>query len=105
MGASSDSGLMRAVFERVVERCLEAGPASAGHVAVDGGFVTRCVASAEALPCEDALRAVRECLADPEDASPDPEGVVCTPPKGVSLTDPGAALSSKHGPAAFARRA
>ena len=102
MGASSDSGLMRAVFERVVERCLEAGPASAGHVAVDGSLVTRCVASAEALPCEDASRAVREALADPEDASPDPEGVVRTPPEGVSVTDPGAAHSTKHGPAAFA---
>ena len=99
---------MREVFERIVERCLETGLASAAHVAVDGSFVraaachTRCVASAEGLPCEDASRAVREYLTDLESALPDPEGVVRTPPKAVSLTDPGAALSTKHGPAAFA---
>lgn len=102
------SGLMREVFERVVERCLEAGLASVEHVAVDGSFVradashTRCVASAEELPREDASRAVREYLADLEGALPDPEGVVRTPPKAVSLTDPAAALSTKHGPSAFA---
>ncbi len=107
-GRFRDSGLMRAVFERVVERCLEAGLASAAHVAVDGSFVradashTRCVASVEELPREDASRAVREYFADLESALPDPEGVVRTPPKAVSLTDPAAALSSKHGPSAFA---
>ena len=107
-GRFRDGGLMREVFERVVERCFQAGLASAGHVAVDGSFVradashTRCVASAEELPREGAQRAVHEYLADLENALPDPEGVVRTPPKAVSLTDPAAALSSKHGPSAFA---
>ena len=107
-GRFRDSGLMREVFERVVERCFQVGLASAGHVAVDGSFVradashTRCVASAEELPREGAQRAVHEYLADLENALPDPEGVVRTPPKAVSLTDPAAALSSKHGPSAFA---
>ena len=107
-GRFRESGLMREVFQRVVERCLDAGLASAGHVAVDGSFVradasrAQCTPSAEELPCEDASRAVREYLADLEGASPDPEGVVRTPPKAVSLTDPAAALSSKQGPSAFA---
>ena len=99
-GRFRDSGLLREVFERVVERCLEAGLASAAHVAVDGSFVradashARCVASIDELPCEDASRAVHAYLADLESALPDPEGVVRTPPKAVSLTDPAAALSS-----------
>jgi transposase len=107
-GRFHDSGLMREVFEHVVERCLQAGLASAAHVAVDGSFVradashARCVASVEELPREDASRAVREYLADLEAAAPDPEGVTRSPPKAVSLTDPAAALSSKHGPSAFA---
>ena len=107
-GRFRESGLVREVFERVVERCLEAGLASADHVAVDGSFMradasqTRYVASIEDLPCEDASRAVREHLADLEAAAPDPEGVVRTPPKAVSVTDPAAALSAKHGPSAFA---
>ena len=110
-GRFHDSGLLRAVFERVVERCFQAGLASAGHVAVDGSFVradashARCVASVEELPREGVPRAVRECLADLVAAAPDPEGVTRTPPKTVSLTDPAAALSAKHGPPAFARRA
>ena len=45
---------------------------------------------------------MREYLADLDHAAPDPEGVVRTPPKAVSLTDPAAALSAKHGPSAFA---
>ena len=107
-GRFRESGLMRAVFERIVARCLEAGLASAAHVAVDGSFVradashARCVASVEKLPREDASRAVREYLADLEAAAPDPAGVTRSPPKAVSLTDPGAALSTKHGPSAFA---
>lgn len=107
-GRFRESGLLRAVFEHVVERCLEAGLASAAHMAVDGSFVradashARCVTSNEELPREDASRAVRERFADLESALPDPEGVVRTPPKAVSLTDPAAALSSKHGPSAFA---
>lgn len=82
---------MREAFERVVGRCLEAGLASAEHVAVDGSFIRadanqeRSAANAAELPCEDAPRAVRECLADLDGAAPDPEGVVRTPPKAVSL--------------------
>ena len=107
-GRFRDSGLMRAVFERIVDQCLATGLARVEHVAVDGTFVQadasygRAVVNVEALPREDAPRAVRDYLADLESAAPDPEGVMRSWPKRVSLTDPAAALSRKHGPATFA---
>jgi transposase len=107
-GRFLDSALMRTVFERIVERCLAAGLASAEHVAVDGSFTRadasreRSVDSIEALPHETAPRAVRTFLDDLDHAAPDLDGVKRSPPKAVSLTDPAAALSRKHGPAAFA---
>lgn len=107
-GRFRDSALVRAVFERVVERRLAAGLASTGHVAVDGSFIRadacreRSVDSIEALPRGKATRAVRAFLDDLDRAVPDLEGVRRSPPKAVSLTDPAAALSRKHGPAAFA---
>ncbi len=99
---------MREVFERVVERCLASGIARTDHVAVDGSFIradagyARQVASAQDLSREDAPRAVREYFAKLETAAPDPDGVTRSTPKAKSLTDPGAALSIKHGPSAFA---
>lgn len=107
-GRFRDSGLLREVFERVVERCLEAGLASAEHVAVDGSGVLadanhhRFVDAASELPREDASRAVREFLAGLDDAVPDLDGVERSTPKRVSLTDPAAAWSVKHGGARFA---
>ena len=56
---------MRALFERVVERCLAAGPASAERAAVDGAGVLatasrHCLAEAASeLPREDVSRGAR----------------------------------------------
>ncbi|MCF3935863.1 transposase [Acuticoccus sp. M5D2P5] len=108
-GRFRESGLMRTVFETTVEQCLSAGIASAAHVAVDGSHMRasaaqdRCVASVTDLPSADqASRAVREYLSDLDQASPDLEGVRRSAAKRVSLTDPAAALSRKHGKARFA---
>ena len=107
-GRFRDSGLMRTVFERVVEECLTAGLASSEQVAVDGSFMRadanheRRVADADGLPREQASRAVREYLVDLDHAAPIRKGVFRSKPKAVSLTDPAAALSTKDGPAAFA---
>lgn len=107
-GRFRDSGLMREVFEHVVERCLAAGLASAEHVAVDGSHVQasadhhRRVAGEDELPREAASRAVREYWEGLDEALPDLEGVTRTMPKHVSLTDPAAAWSIKHGPGRFA---
>ena len=107
-GRFRQSGLMRAMFERVVAQCLAEGLASAEHVAVDGSFVRadasydRSVVDAGSLPRTDPPRAVREYLADLDTAAPEPDDVQRTTPKAVSLTDPAAALSAKNGLAAFA---
>ena len=85
-----------------------AGIASAEHVAVDGSNVLasadcrRRVACEDELPQEAATRAVREYWERLDEALPDLEGVERTAPKHVSLTDPAAAWSTKHGPGRFA---
>ena len=98
---------MRTVFETTVEECLSVGIAS--PVAVDGTSMLasavpdRCVASMTCFPSVDqAWRAVREHLADLYQMNPDLEGVRRSTAKRVSLTDPWAALSRKHGKARFA---
>lgn len=107
-GRFRDADLMRKVFERVVEQCLATGLARADHVAVDGSHVqadvrrATSIGAAKGLPREDASRAVQEYLEDLETAAPEPTGVKRSPPKAISLTDPAAALSAKHRPAAFA---
>ena len=62
----------------------------------------RPVDSIEVLPREEAPCAVRGFLDDLGRAVPDLDGVERSTLKAVSLTDPAAALSRKHGPAAFA---
>lgn len=108
-GRFRESDLMRTVFETIVERCLAAGIASPSHVAVDGSHIRasaaqdHCVAAVSELPGADcASRAVREYLSDLDEASSDLEGVRRSAAKRVSLTDPAAALSRKHGKARFA---
>ncbi|MEM6848432.1 MAG: transposase, partial [Pseudomonadota bacterium] len=108
-GRFRESDLMRTVFETTVEQCLSAGTVSLAHVAVDGSHMRasaaqdRCVGSVTELPSADqASRAVRDYLADLDQASPDLEGVRRSTAKRVSLTDPAVALSRKHGKARFA---
>lgn len=107
-GRFRDSGLLREVFDRLVEQCFSAGLASAEHVAVDGSHVLasadpyRRVASEDGLPREAASRAVRQYWHGLDEALPDLEGVERTVPKHLSLTDPAAAWSIKHGPGRFA---
>ena len=103
------SGLLRQVFERIVERCLAERIASARHVAVDGSLIfananhDRHVAGPDDLPQgAEASHAVRDYLADLDDAAPDLEGVQRSVAKCVSLTDPAAALGRKSGMPRFA---
>ena len=104
-GRFRESGVMRELFERVVEQCFSAGLATTDHVVVDGSHVKadankqRCVKAADELPraSEGASRAVREYLADLETAAPDPVGVTRWTPKAVSTTDPATAFSGKYG--------
>jgi transposase len=104
-GRFRESGLMRELFERIVEQCLATGLAGTEHVVVDGSHIKadankqRCVKTAEELPRagEGATRAVREYLADLETAAPDPVGVTRWTPKAVSTTDPATAFSGKYG--------
>lgn len=107
-GRFRDGDLMREVFERLVELCLVAGLASAEHVAVDGSNVRasaahhRRVADEGDLPREAASWAVREYWEGLDEAVPDLDGVQRATPKHVSMTDPAAAWSIKHGPGRFA---
>lgn len=109
-GRFRESGLMRELFERVVEQCLCAGLAGTDHVVVDGSHIKadatkqRCVKTPEDLPRAGAgaTRAVKEYLTDLEAAAPDPVGVVRWKPKAVSTTDPATAFSGKHGRYVFA---
>ena len=102
-GRFRESGLMREIFERVVEQCLAAGLADTDHVVVDGTHIKadankqRCVKTPAELPRAGATRAVREYLADLDDAVPDPAGVTRWTPKAVSMTDPATAFSGKYG--------
>lgn len=107
-GRFRDSGLLREVFERLVEQCLAAGLAATDHVAVDGSNVQASADRYRRVPGEDDLpriaasRAVREYWEELDEAVPDLAGVKRTLPKHVSLTDPSAAWSIKHGPGGFA---
>ncbi|MGB6228864.1 MAG: IS1182 family transposase [Litorimonas sp.] len=104
------SGLMRELFERVVEQCFAIGLADTAVVAVDGTHVTanarkdRTVSSDADLPRDgkDATRAVRDYLADLDGAAPDLPGTVRQTPTAISLTDPSSAVSTKHGKRVFA---
>ena len=107
-GRFRDSKLMRLVFERVVKQCLRLGIAEVRHVAVDGTHVNadaskdKFVDRADELPREGASRAVRDYFVDLDEAVPDLPGTTRHPPKAVSTTDPGDALSTKHGKRCFA---
>ena len=99
---------MRLVFERVVAQCLAFGIAEVHHVAVDGTHVNadaskdKFVDRADELPRDGASRAVRDYFTDLDEAVPDLPGTTRHPPKAISRTDPGAALSTKHGRRTFA---
>ena len=109
-GRFRESGLMRELVERVVERCLAVGLADTSVVAVDGTHVTanaskdRTVPTSDALPRDgkNATRAVRDYLCDLDAAVPDLPGTVRQMPTAISLTDPSAAVSTKHGKRVFA---
>ena len=66
-GRFRDSGIMRELFERIVERCFVMGLAGTSVV-----------------------------------AAPDLPGTVRQAPTAISLTDPGSAVSTKHGKRVFA---
>jgi transposase len=76
------SGLMRELFERVVEQCFAIGLADTAVVAMDGTHVTANARKDRTVPTDadlphagkDATRAVRDYLDDLDDAAPDLPG-------------------------------
>jgi transposase len=109
-GRFRESGPMRELFERVVERCLAGCLAHVDVVAVGGTHIAvsvgteRLVRSADELPREGdgATRAVREYFADLDVAAPGPPGTTRQKPAAISVTDPSSALSTRYGKKAFA---
>ena len=108
MVASSDSDIMRELFERTVEACIVRGLADTVLAAVDGTHVSasasndRHVKTADDLPRAGAPRAVREYLEGLDEAAPDLAGTKRLKPAAISLTDPASALSTKYGRRRFA---
>ena len=107
-GRFRDSDIMREVFERTVELCLDCGLADAALVAVDGTHVSasasseRHVKSADDLPREGATRAVRDYFEHLDTAAPDLAGTKRQTPAAISVTNPCSALSTKYGKRRFA---
>ncbi len=109
-GRFRDSGIMRELFERVVAQCFAIGLADTSVVAVDGTHVTANASKDRTVPTDadlpragkDATRAVRDYLADLDEAAPDLAGTVRQAPTAISLTDPSSAVSTKHGKRVFA---
>lgn len=109
-GRFRNSGILRELFERVVEQCFTLGLADTTVVAVDGTHVTANASKGRTVPTDadlpragkDATRAVRDYLADLDEAAPDLPGTVRQPPTAISLTDPSSAVSTKHGKRVFA---
>ena len=106
--------MFRAVFGAVVRRCAEAGLVPGKGAAVDGSQVDADASRHKRLPGggvpaawagdrEAPARPVREYL-DALDAAapPKPDQPRQEAPKHVSLSDPAAAWSIKHGVCAFA---
>ena len=111
-GRFRECDVFRLLFEEVVATCIDEGLVTVDGMAVDGSFIQADAANAKRAPSGEehaawdastALsRPVREYLAsldEPTAAKADQPKPV--PPKVISLTDPMASLSKKHGAASF----
>ena len=96
-GRFRQSGVFREVFEKIVQRCVEAGLVEGQNLAVDGTLVRANASQQSRVPREQlkeaaqVSRTVREYLAELEQVNP-----VCDTEK-VSTTDPDAIWTTKGG--------
>jgi transposase len=104
-GRFRESDAFRHVFESVLRRCMTEGLVEGEGFAIDASVVRADANRARGVPGVDAMqwksgngstRAVREYVAALEAANPTE-----TPPKSVSLTDPGARYTAAPGGPAF----
>jgi transposase len=104
-GRFRESDAFRHVFESVLRRCMTEGLVEGEGFAIDASVVRADANRARGVPGVDAMqwksgngstRAVREYVAALEAANP-----AETPPKSVSLTDPGARYTAAPGGPAF----
>lgn len=104
-GRFRESDTFRHVFESVLRRCMTEGLVEGEGFAIDASVVRADANRARGVPGAEAMqwksgngstRAVREYVAALEAANPTE-----TPPKSVSLTDPGARYTAAPGGPAF----
>ena len=104
-GRFRESDTFRHVFESVLRRCMTEGLVEGEGFAIDASVVRADANRARGVPGVEAMewksvngstRAVREYVAALEAANP-----TDTPPKSVSLTDPGARYTAAPGGPAF----
>ena len=104
-GRFRESDTFRHVFEGVLRRCMTEGLVEGEGFAIDASVVRADANRARGVPGAEAMewksgngstRAVREYVAALEAANPSE-----TPPKSVSLTDPGARYTAAPGGPAF----
>ena len=104
-GRFRESDTFRHVFESVLRRCMTEGLVEGEGFAIDASVVRADANRARGVPGVEAMqwksgnastRAVREYVAALEAANPSD-----TPPKSVSLTDPGARYTAAPGGPAF----
>ncbi|MBE0619744.1 MAG: transposase [Burkholderiales bacterium] len=104
-GRFRESDTFRHVFESVLRRCMTEGLVEGEGFAIDASVVRADANRARGVPGVEAMqwksgngstRAVREYLTALETANP-----IDTPPKSVSLTDPGARYTAAPGGPAF----
>ncbi len=97
-GRFRQSGVFRKAFEKIAQRCLEAGLVEGRNLAVDGTLVIANASQQSRVPRErlaeiaQVSRTVQEYLSELEEQNPvaDPEERPMAPEK-VSTTDPDAA--------------
>ena len=117
-GRFQESSLFRDLFEAIVGRCIEVGLVTGTNLSVDGTQVLANAslksrvareAFAEAAQINQTVREYLEEIAAQNPPTPAAENeptvstnVIAALPEKLSLTDPDATWSAKHGPAALA---
>ena len=105
-GRFRESGALRHVFEHVLQRCMTEGLVRGEGFATDASIIRADAHQQRGVPgevpidwgnSEEAARPVREYLAALDAAS-----TLATPPKAISLTDPGSTWTAAGGPAIYA---
>ena len=117
-GRFQESSLFRDLFETIVRRCIEVGLVTGTNLSVDGTQVLADAslksrvgrdAFAEAAKINQTVREYLEEISAQNPPAPVAENevsvspnVIAASPEKLSLTDPDATWSAKHGPAALA---